>query len=179
MTQPWVPIIVAGTIVGLVASFGPWIVEYARLMRLVVYINMDRIQFEQLWATGGAEALAEPLTRKLVEKGILLSWRAEREVTAMRTACAQAGTPLGGDFCEAVLSSLADYRLQAGLQSERIAVLGWHPDFSEFGPLPKSTWTRFDAITRDWQEFIRYAKFLHKFLTSNTGIETEKLGNDA
>jgi hypothetical protein len=128
--------------------------------------------------TGGVPALALPLTQKLAEKGILLSYHTERELDAMRKACATDGTPLRDDFCEAVRASLYAYRVQVGLLSERVGVLGWHPDFSDFGPLPESTWPRFDAITRDWQEFMQYSKFLRGFLARHIDLKTEKLEHD-
>ena len=175
MAAPWNEIILIGALVGLFAGIGPLILDYILMIRLVLYINMDRIQFEQLLATGNDDNLAFPLSQKLAEKGILLAWKSQREIQAMRVVCEEQGFPMEPELFDTLKGSLETYRDIAGMLSKRIGVLGWHVTAEYSGSVPPFVVKKFKAIDRDWVEFDKYSAFLRSFLHRHTSIKTDKL----
>lgn len=172
MASAWRETVLIGVVVGLVFSFGPLLLDYARMMRLVRYINLDIVRFQQLLATGDAGALAYPLSHKLAETGVLLSWKTQRSLTALRDACERAGAPLETGTYETLTGSLETYRVTVGMLSGRIGVLAWHACYESERPLPPLVAVAFRSITRDWREFAAQSAFLESFLKRHTDIRT-------
>lgn len=174
MEGSWISSALAGAAVGLVFGLGPLVADGLRLMGLVRYVNMDLVLFHQLYVAGGDDALAFPLTQKLAEKGILLAWKTQRELAALREACSQRGTPLEAGVCETLKGSLETYRDSVAMLSERIGVLVWHTSAEFEGPVPPLAVAALKAVDRDWKEFSRHAAFLQKYLKRYTSILKKK-----
>lgn len=168
----WMEIVVIGATVGLVSFFGPLVLDYVRMMRFVRYINMDMIRFLQLLETGGADALAYPLSQKLSEKGALLSWKTQRRLTSLRDTCLRMGSPLEADIYTNLMGSLEMYRGTVDMFSGRSGVMGWRACTEFIGPVPNVIRRTFKAIDRDWEEFRRQSAFLQAFLKRHTDVKT-------
>lgn len=164
MAGSWLEILAVGVAVGLAFALGPMLVDYGRVRRLLAYTDFDRIRFQQLLVTGGPEALAFPLSRKLSEKGILLSWRTQRELAKHRDHIK--------DY-DLLAASLETYRETVGMLSERISVLAWHPGDEFAEPVPPDVAAAFRTIDGDWREFRRQSAFLHRFVQRYAKVRTQ------
>ena len=168
----WSQVVIA--VLGAAIAVAVWhLIDFVRLKRLASYINMDGLEFQQLLNTGRSWNLAMALSRKLSEKGILLAWKSQRDLTALRDTCERDGHPVAPEDFQTLIGSLEIYRQTAGMMLDRIAGVSWYPGHQFDRSVPKVIRTTLDCVDRDWREFKSWSDYLQSFVRHHAVSRTE------